>query len=994
MREGAFRLASGGRIDRQKRVDFTLDGRSMSGFAGDTLASALFANGVRLIGRSFKYHRPRGFLSAGVEEPNGLFTLGEGARTEPNVPGTTTELFEGLIARCQNGMPSVRWDLRAVFGLAAPLIAAGFYYKTFMGPRRGSWMFYEPFIRRAAGLGRGVHERDPDRYETRYDFTDVLVIGAGPAGLAAALAAARAGARVLLVEQDSLLGGSLLLESAAAQTETWLRQVESELQSLPNVEIRTRTTAFGLYDGSTVALIERRDHARPDPNKSEARQVVTTLRARAVVFATGSTERPLVFPNNDRPGVMLASAVRSYLNRHAVACGTRAVVVTNNDSAYASAFDLAGNGIPTVIADTRQQVREELVARAQLQGIAHLSRTVVLDVKGGRTVRGLQVSIGGDIQRLDCDLVASSGGWSPAVHLTSHGGVVPSYRQEIAAFVPGGFAPGHYGAGALMGTFSLPKAIREGFDAGGLAAQHAGYARAASAEPPAPPVPSELAESGPGYGIEPFWPPQGARLKKAFVDFQNDVTLDDLSSAHEEGYRSVEHLKRYTTLGMGTDQGKTSNFSALAFIAGLSNTDIPSTGTTTFRPPFTPVAIGALAGRSIGQHFRPIRRSPLHDWHLANGAVLIEAGPWMRPWYYNWAGATPEKAYVEEMRLVRGAAGISDISTLGKIDVQGPDAAEFLNRVYVNGFAKLPVGKARYGVMLNDDGVVLDDGTTTRISDTRYFMTTTTAQAAEVMSRLEFLLQAAWTDLRVHVTSVTDEWAAMSVAGPKARTVLERAFPDHDLSDARVPHMGYLEIQCEGAPLRLIRLSFSGELAYEVYTPADYAVDLWEHILRAGEPLGIKPYGLEALAALRIEKGHVAGLELDHRNTLDDLGLSKMAAKEKPFVGRELASRPLCKTPNRWSLVGIECLEAGKRLRGGSILFAPTDKIEGHGRGYITSVTWSTVLAKFIALGLYQGGLRHQGEEIICAFPLKDEQVRARIVSPVFIDPQGERLRV
>ena len=373
---------------------------------------------------------------------------------------------------------------------------------------------------------------------------------------------------------------------------------------------------------------------------------------------------------------------------------------------------------------------------------------------------------------------------------------------------------------------------------------------------------------------------------------------------------------------------------------------------------------------------------------------MIEAGPWMRPWYYNWAGATPEKAYVEEMRMVRGAAGISDISTLGKIDVQGPDAAEFLNRVYVNGFAKLPVGKARYGVMLNDDGVVLDDGTTTRISDTRYFMTTTTAQAAEVMSRLEFLLQTAWTDLRVHVTSVTDEWAAVAVAGPKARAVLERAFPGHDLSDARVPYMGYLEIHYEGMPLRLIRLSFSGELAYEVYSPADYAVDLWEHILCAGEPLGIKPYGLEALAALRIEKGHVAGLELDHRNTLDDLGLSKMAAKEQPFVGRELASRPLLKAPNRWSLVGIECLEAGKRLRGGSILFAPTDKIEGHGRGYITSVTWSTVLEKFIALGLYQGGLRHQGEEIICAFPLKDEQVRARIVSPVFIDPQGERLRV
>ena len=1006
MSQAPFRLPSGGRIDRHKRVDFTLDGHAMSGFAGDTLASALLANGARLIGRSFKYHRPRGFLSAGVEEPNGLFTLGTGARTEPNVPGTTTELFDGLTARCQNGTPSVRFDLRAVFGLAAPFLSAGFYYKTFMGPRRGSWMFYEPFIRRAAGLGRGVHERDPDRYETRYAFTDVLVIGAGPAGLAAALAAGRAGARVLLVEQDSLLGGSLLLESASEESENWRRKIESDLRTLPNVEIQTRTTAFGLYDGSTVALIERRDHTQPDPSKGEARQLVTTLRARTVVFATGATERPLVFPNNDRPGVMLASAVRSYLNRYAVACGTRAVVVTNNDSAYASAFDLARNGISTLIADTRPLVREELIARAHSQGITHLTRTIVFDVKGGRAVRGLQVSVGGDLQTLDCDLVATSGGWSPAVHLTSHNGIVPTYREEIAAFIPGGFAPGHFGAGALMGTFALPEAIREGFNAGGRAAQYTGYDRTASAEPPAPPTQSALSESEPGYGIEPLWPTQGTRRQKAFVDFQNDVTLNDLNIAHQEGYRSVEHLKRYTTLGMGTDQGKTSNFSALAYMAGLSNADIPSTGTTTFRPPFTPVAIGALAGRSIGQHFRPIRRSPLHDWHLANGAVMIEAGQWMRPWYYPWAGATPEKAYVEEMRLVRSAAGISDVSTLGKIDVQGPDAAELLNRVYVNGFAKLPVGKARYGVMLNDDGIVLDDGTTTRLSDTRYFMTTTTAQAGEVMSRLEFLLQTAWTDLRVHVSSVTDEWAGMAVAGPKARAVLEHAFPGHDLSDALLPYMGCLEIRYEGVPagdvtaaadpalLRLIRLSFSGELAYEIYTPADYAVDLWQHLLHAGEPFGIKPYGLEALAALRIEKGHVAGLELDHRNTLDDLGLSKMASKDKPFVGRELGSRPLLKAPNRWSLVGIECLEAGKRLRGGSILFSPTDKIEGHGRGYITSVTWSTVLDQFIALGLYQGGLSHLGDEILCTFPLKNEQVRARIVSPLFIDPQGERLRV
>jgi len=472
------------------------------------------------------------------------------------------------------------------------------------------------------------------------------------------------------------------------------------------------------------------------------------------------------------------------------------------------------------------------------------------------------------------------------------------------------------------------------------------------------------------------------------------VTVKDLAIAHQEGYQSAEHLKRYTTLGMGTDQGKTSNVNALAIEAHLRAVEIPAAGTTTFRPPFTPVAFGALAGRNIGQHFRPVRRSPLHDWHVAHGGELIEAGPWMRAWWYRWAGTTVAAAYIEEMRQVRTAVGLSDASTLGKIDVQGPDAAEFLDRIYVNNFATLPVGKTRYGVMLTDDGAVLDDGTTTRLSETRYFMTTSTAHAADVMSWMEFLLQTAWTELKVHVTSLSDEWAAMVVAGPKARTALQLALPGQDLSDARLPHMGCLEIEVAGVPLRLIRLSFSGELAFEVYVPADHVIALWEHMFSSASPLGIQSIGLEAVASLRIEKGHVAGLELDHRNTLDDLGLGKMASKKKAFVGRELRQRPALQAPQRWSLVGIECLEPGKSLRGGSILFAATDKVEGHGRGYITSVTWSTERKNFIALGLYQGGLKHAGEQIVCAYPLKGEQVKARIVAPMFIDPNGEQLRV
>ena len=536
-----------------------------------------------------------------------------------------------------------------------------------------------------------------------------------------------------------------------------------------------------------------------------------------------------------------------------------------------------------------------------------------------------------------------------------------------------------------MGTFGIASAIAEGSNAGCQAASFAGFGKTK-------PVLAPETMSDRSHAILPGWKPSTVGKGKAFVDFQNDVTARDIASAHDEGYLSVEHLKRYTTLGMGTDQGKTSNINALAIMAGHRALPIAEAGTTTFRPPYSAITMGTLAGRGIGRHFRPTRLSPLHDWHVANGCTFIEAGPWLRAWYYAWAGDTPEVAYIREMQLVRNGVGLADVSTLGKIDIQGPDAAEFLNRVYVNGFTKLPVGRARYGVMLGDDGVVLDDGTTTRLADTHFYMTTTTAQAGEVMSWLEYLLQIHWTDLNVQVTSLTDEWGGMAVSGPKSREALQFAFPEADLSNANLPYMGCLDILHQGARVRLLRLSFSGELAFEVHVAADYAIPLWEHILKSAEPLGIKPYGLEALASLRIEKGHVAGLELDHRNTLDDLGLGKMAGKDKAYIGKELRFREKLQSPDRWSFVGIELMEPDKRLRGGSILFSANDEIKGHGRGYITSVTWSTELGKFIALGLYQGGLKHEGEDIICAFPLKNEQTRARIVSPHFIDREGARL--
>ena len=967
---GFRRTSTGGRINRAKPVSFTYNGKSFTALEGDTIASALLANDQTVIARSFKYHRPRGFLSAGLEETNGLFTLGEGANTIPNAIGTTTTLTNGLRIKSQNAWPSPTFDVMAINSLAAPFFTAGFYYKTFMGPFKRSWMWYEPFIRKAAGLGAATTNKGTERYDSTNSFCDVLVIGSGPAGLAAAVTAGRSGARVILAEQDSEIGGSLL-SSKLDILEQWRTSTAAEIASLKNIRTLTNATVQGLYDHNQAVI-------------SIGENRLEIVQAKTIVHATGAYERPLVFNNNDKPGVMLAGALRTYLNRYALAPKRRAVIVTNNDSAYDAAFDLAEADVAVTIAETRSSPAGDLLARAAQLGIAVFPNSGIADVLGGQQLSAVKLS-GRHAVTIECDVLGMSGGWNPAVHLTSHGGIKPKYDDAIASFVPGTFAEGQFGAGAVIGHFGLKASTHDGIAAAEAALQTSGL------KLPKQKLDAPVTREDRSYAIEAAWQPQ-EQAPKAFLDFQNDVTLKDLKQAHQEGYLSVEHLKRYTTLGMGTDQGKTSNINALAIMAAMRGMPIAEAGTTTFRPPFAPLTIGAIAGRTVGKHFRPTRRSPLHAWHEQNGGVFIEAGLWQRAWYYNWAGNRPEAAYIKEMELVRSGVGIADVSTLGKIDVQGPDAAEFLNRVYVNGFAKLPIGKARYGVMLNDDGIVLDDGTTSRISDTQYYMTTTTAQAGEVMSWLEYLLQCHWPELNVHVASLTDEWGGMAVSGPKSREALQLAFPRIDVSNEALPYMGVKDVEFGGTTIRFMRLSFSGELAYEVHCPANVAIALWDHIMHTATSLDIKPYGLEALASLRIEKGHVAGLELDHRNSLDDLGLGKMASKEKSYVGKELRFRENLQAPERWSLVGLELLESDKKLRGGAILFAATDEIKGHGRGYITSVTWSTELNTFIALGLYNGGLKHEGKEIIAAFPLKNEQVRLKIVSPHFIDKEGSRL--
>ncbi|WP_353642578.1 sarcosine oxidase subunit alpha family protein [Mesorhizobium sp. WSM2239] len=1010
------RLPTGGRIDRTQPIEFTFDGRAMAGFRGDTLASALLANGVRLVGRSFKYHRPRGIYSAGPEEPNALVTLGAGGRREPNLTATTVELAEGLVAESQNRWPSLKFDAQGLNGLLAPFLSAGFYYKTFMGPTRRAWMFYEHFIRKAAGLGRAGEEPDPDRYEVRHLFADVAVIGAGPAGLSAAMAAGEAGAMVVLVEQDFLAGGTLLSEPADGEAGVWLSRTLARLTDMPNVSMMMRTTAFGTYDGNVLGLVARHSSRTTDPKEGQARQTLLLLRAKSIVYASGAIERPLTFGNNDRPGIMMASAARFYLNRFAVLPGTRVVVATDNDSAYRAAFDLAAAGAEVTIADSRAEPAHEIIEQARHRDIDVRRKSLIANTLGRHAVRAVTLSEPGGVATVRCDLVAVSGGWSPTVHLTSHLGVKPVYHQDTHTFVPGKLGAGQFVAGAVTGGFTRAAAMEEGRRAGAEASAFCGAENSIQQ-----PARSEFTEIQAGPDDNNVYSPlrsaplhrpyrsgerwlakrtregdgKGAKLAvgKAFVDLQMDVTTQDIALAHREGYDSVEHLKRYTTLGMGTDQGKTSNFYALSAMAGLRGMAVPEVGTTTFRPPYTPVAIGALAGRSVGHHYKPIRRTPMHDWHVANGAQMLEGGLWMRPWFYRTSGRDVNEAYVAEMRMVREAAGLMDISTLGKIDVQGPDAAEFLDRVYVNGFARLPVGRARYGIMLRDDGIVFDDGTTTRLGERHFFMTTSTAKAADVMSRLEFLLDTAWPDLRVSVTSVTYEWAAMSVAGPNSRDILAAAFPDLDVSNEALPHMGLLEEQYRDMHLRIIRLSFSGERAYEIYVGASLGNEVWCRLIEAGAPFGLKPYGVEALGALRVEKGHIAGPEIDGRTTLDDLGLSRMVGKRSGYVGEVLGRREAFSDPARPRLVGLRCFEPGKQLHAGAILFRPNESMQGHGLGRITSVTYSPTLDAWVGLGLLAREAAVEGAEIVAAYPITGQAVRARVVSPIFLDPKGERLR-
>ncbi|ARE41347.1 Sarcosine oxidase alpha subunit [Rhodovulum sp. P5] len=976
---------SGGLIDRSQTLSFTFNGRSYQGHPGDTLASALMANGVQLVGRSFKYHRPRGIVSAGSEEPNALVTLREGARAEPNTRATMAELFDGLTATSQNHIGPLGLDLLSVYDLLAPVLAAGFYYKTFMWPAAFWEKVYEPAIRRAAGLGALSGLPDPDAYDRGYLHCDLLIIGGGAAGLSAALTAARAGAEVVLADEDFRLGGRLLAERHLlneAPATDWISGVEAELRSQPNVRILTRTTVFGAYDHGIFGAVERVSDHLPDP-EGRVRQTLWRITARRSVLATGATERHIPFANNDRPGILLAGAIRAYANRWAVSPVARAgdgvAIFTNNDDGHRTALDLLAHGAPVAaVIDTRADARSFGDYRL-------FTGAVVANSHGRRRLTGIDVQSNGKTQRIACGALGVSGGWNPNIHLASHHRGRPVWRADLLAFVPGTDGPkGMIAAGACAGGGSTHAALTAGAAAAQDALAQIGITATGPNLPQAEDTPLRQAA---------FWHVPGKG--RAWVDFQNDVTVKDLALSKREGMTAVEHLKRWTTLGMATDQGKTANVTALAVMADLTGKSIPETGTTIFRPPYSGVSLSVLGGGDTGPDFRPTRLTPTHHWATAQGAVFTEVGPWLRAQYFPQPGETHWRESVDrEAKAVRAAVGLCDVTTLGKIDVQGDDAGLFLDRIYANIMSTLKVGRVRYGLMLREDGFLYDDGTCARLADTHYVVTTTTANAGLVYRNMEFARQCLWPDLDVHLISTTDAWAQIAVAGPNARDLLARVVDGFELSNDAFPFMACAELTvCGGLRARLFRISFSGELAYELAVPARYGHALMQRLMEGGADLGVTPYGTEALSVLRIEKGHCAGAEINGQTTAAMIGLGRMVSSKKDAIGAVMSRRDgLAKDRRR--LVGLSPVDAQAVVTPGAHLFTKGARQDmTTDQGWVTSACFSPHMGHSIGLGFLEDGDSRMNEVIVAANPIAGESVALRVVSPHFVDPEGERLR-
>lgn len=994
------RTPRGGRVDRSTPLAFRFDGKSFQGFAGDTLASALLANDIHLVGRSFKYHRPRGILGLGSEEPNALIQLARGNRTEPNLRATQIELFDGLDAASQNRWPSLAWDVGAMNSALHRLFPAGFYYKTFMWPT-SFWRTYEEVIRHAAGLGKAPEGPDPDRYEKIHIHADVVIAGGGPAGLAAALAAGRSGARVILADEQAEFGGSLLGEDDVLIDGTapaeWVAVTVAELQSMPEVTLLPRTTVNGYYDHNYLTAVERVTDHLGAAIPVLPRQRLWKIRAKHVVLATGAIERPLVFRDNDRPGVMLSSAMRGYAVRYGVLAGRKPLIVTGNDDGYRTALALAERHVTVAgIIDLRADPSGALVEAARAKGIEILANHSVVGAIGGKRVEAAHVApmttdgkgLAGSARPIDCDAIAMAGGFNPTVHLFSQSRGKLAWSAALHAFVPNISHETETSVGGCNGEMTVARALKDGIKAGLDAVRASGHT---VRQPAAPKVEEPATGEHRALWTLPSDKPIGHKGKH-FVDFQNDVTAADLALAAREGYQSVEHVKRYTTTGMGTDQGKTSNVNALAILGGALGKDIPSVGTTTFRPPYTPSTIGAYAGRDHGALFDPVRTTPMDPWHRANGAKVEHVGQWMRAWYYPKVGESFRQAVDREVLAARQSVGILDASTLGKIDVRGKDAAEFLNRVYTNAWLKLGIGRCRYGLMLKDDGMVMDDGVTTRLADDHFHMTTTTGGAAPVLGWLEEFLQTEWPDLEVYLTSVTEQWAVASICGPKCRDLLAELCGDIDLSNEAFPFMAMREGTVAGVPARVFRISFTGEMSFEINVPSRYGLALWEVLMTVGEKYGITPYGTEAMHVLRAEKGFIiVGQETDGSVTPIDLGMDWIVSKTKPdFIGKRGLARPDLQESNRKQLVGLLTEDPSEVVPEGAHIVealkpAPPMAMLGH----VTSSYYSPNAGRSIAMALIKNGHGRKGQTL--QIPLVGRTIKVTVGDTMFFDPEGSR---
>ena len=972
----------GGQIDRTQTLNFTFDGKSYQGHGGDTLASALLANNVCLMGRSFKYHRPRGPLTAGSEEPNALVELRSGARQEPNTRATTAELFEGLSANSQNRWPSLKFDAMAINDRFSNFLTAGFYYKTFMWPAAFWEKVYEPIIRKAAGLGSLSMQADPDEYDKGFRHCDLLIIGAGPSGIMAALTAGRSGAQVILADEDFAFGGRLNSETFAINDEAadiWVQASIVELSALSNVRLMTRTTVIGAFDHGIYGAVERVSDHLIQPKSGKPRQILWRIYAAKTILAAGATERPIAFENNDRPGIMLASAIRSYANRWAATPAQRIAIFTNNDDGHRTATDLHAAGVKiAAVIDTRADAPRSLDYEV-LQGAQ------VTDTKGRLGLSFAEVELAdGSMRTIECNAMGVSGGWNPNVHLTCHQRGRPTWDDGLAAFVPGEILPpGMSVTGAALGHLSTHGALENGVKAAKTALGLKG--RTAK-------LPS--AEDAP-VTQTPFWYVEGC--SRAWLDQQNDVTVKDVKLSHQEGFRSVEHLKRYTTLGMATDQGKTSNLGGLAIMAELAGKSIPEVGTTIFRPPYTPTAIGVMAGRIRGMDFHPTRLTPSHYWAKERGAVFVEVGNWLRAQWFPIEGETHWRQSVDrEVAATRASVGVCDCTTLGKIDVQGTDAAAFLNKVYCNGFAKLAVGKVRYGLMLREDGIAMDDGTAARLDEDHFVVTTTTANAGKVYQHMEFVRQCLYPDLDVQLISTTESWAQYAVAGPNSRALLQKIIDaDYDITNEGFPFMACANITvCGGLRARLFRISFSGELAFEVAVPARYGDALMRKLMVEGEEFNVTPYGTEALGVMRIEKGHAAGNELNGTTTALNLGMGRMVSKIKDSIGSKLSEREGLNEAEALKMIGIKPIDGNDKVTAGGHLMNKDGPVNAtHDQGYVTSAAFSPSLNSMIGLGFLKNGDERLGEKMRLVSPVTDLNVDVEIVSAHFIDPEGGRQR-